>query len=139
MKLNNNLGKNIKHKYTNSGNQTMTEADIMNFYRKLSELSAELLASPHLIKGDVAQLEKDFMESFCKVLQASLELNVTPTDIKEFHKQTNGSPKDIEIFEFISDKIETPRSYILINYFLATFIISFIKNAKPGKQRQILH
>jgi hypothetical protein len=115
----------------------MTEKAIIKNYKNLSKLSANLLTSPDLITGDIDRLIEDFMEGFCRVLQAALDLSVTPTDIKEFHKQTEGEPDDLEIFNFISDKIESPRSYIIVNYFLANFLISFLKYTKPKYQSKL--
>jgi hypothetical protein len=116
----------------------MTTASIFKNYKRLSRISAELLTSPNLITGDITLLQEQFMESFCDTLKAALQLNVVPQDIKNFHKKTNGNPNDVEIFDFISDKIESPKSYIVLNFFLAHFVISFLKNSKPEFKKPIL-
>lgn len=77
------------------------------------------------------------MVDFIEVLRISLDANLDPQVLKDFAERTRHNPTMEEMFDYATETLDKPLTYINLCYYLAQFFESFVMHTKDEFKNQI--
>ncbi len=98
----------------------------------MMRISGDFLNGDYLETADKEKINDDFLNGFYKVLQVALDVSVEDEKFNQFVK--SGQKDDpVETVRFLTATLDNEKTYVLMNYYLMNFLLSFSKGAKADK------
>ncbi len=105
-------------------------------FEKMMKISNTLLDGNYFSDEEKEKIKNSFIDNFYKALQLALDVNIRNEKLKEFIKTKNINDY-VEQARFLIETLDNKKTYILMNYYLMNFLLSFGKAAKKESVEQI--
>jgi hypothetical protein len=107
-------------------------------YQQLSKVAGLILSDDSYLTGDMEMLRDTFVTNLYSIIKRSLDCSVTSEKLQQYTDTTKDQSNDLTgTLKFMTETLENPITYTLLNYYLASFIASCIEHARSEKENEL--
>lgn len=97
------------------------------YYPQLSRTVSKLLYDDRILIEGLDILRDSFIDGVYGSLETCFGISFKKDAFQEYIKATKGSPSQVDMLKYIGTTIDTPETYVVLNYYYSKFIKIFFK------------